>query len=126
MFAEARALTGDAHRRHLSALGELEGRLSATEFEKCVAYVRAIADLVDLTERKNTDLHRCGQALFADTARREAVARLFDPALQNRIERAEGEERRRIVEMVVSLTHGRRIGRAGLGGLRGAEGGGGL
>jgi phosphohistidine swiveling domain-containing protein len=96
-----RVLAGNAYRQHLSALQSLKAQLSNQDFERVKFYISTLADLVDLTERKNTDLYRCGKALFGSPIHQEAIAGLFD------ISNADGHDytsetgRRRIVEIVL-------------------------
>lgn len=68
--AQARA-EGARARERLATL------LPPADRELAWRYLAALADLVDLTERKNTDLHRCARALFANSAREAAVAALL-------------------------------------------------
>lgn len=75
--AAARSLNEDARARRLDSLETLRRELSESDHRRAVSYVAALSDLVDLTERKNTDLHRCGSALFGDDARRANVLGLL-------------------------------------------------
>ena len=65
--SQARA-EGARARERLAAL------LPPADRELAWRYLAALADLVDLTERKNTDLHRCARALFASGEREAAAA----------------------------------------------------
>ena len=73
---KARVLVKNAHEQHLLALQSLKEQLSEKDFQCVTFYISTLADLVDLTERKNTDLHSCGKALFGTKNHREAVAKL--------------------------------------------------
>ena len=75
--AAARTLTDEAHRRREGALRRLAEALGEPSFARAMRYVDTLDDLVDLTERKNSDLHRCGRALFGDERMREAIAQLI-------------------------------------------------
>jgi hypothetical protein len=55
----------------------LESFLTGTDLAALRRYLASIADLVDLTERKNTDLHRCARLLFANAAFRADAAELL-------------------------------------------------
>jgi len=68
--ADRVAAAGLARRR-------LEALLPDADAPRLQWYLAALGDLVDLTERKNTDLHRCAQALFTDEERRREIARLL-------------------------------------------------
>lgn len=60
----ARPLREAARGRQERALAELERRLDAPGAARARRFVETLSDLVDLTERKNTDLDRCGRTLF--------------------------------------------------------------
>jgi hypothetical protein len=75
-LAVAEGLATDARSQHLAALKTLRDLLPDEHFSFIMWCLLALADLVDLTERKNTDLHRCGLPLFANAERREQLAQL--------------------------------------------------
>jgi phosphohistidine swiveling domain-containing protein len=76
-LATAAALAKLAPRRRETAQHGLARLLGETEAHRAAGYVLSLTDLVHLTERKNTDLHACGRALFASDANRGVVAALL-------------------------------------------------
>jgi phosphohistidine swiveling domain-containing protein len=76
-LAAAVALAGLARGRREAAHGDLVNRLGQDHARRAAEYVSALTDLVHLTERKNTDLHACGRALFGSDAKRAGVAALL-------------------------------------------------
>lgn len=63
-----------AERRRHAALDELARRLDRDAMDRVRRYLETLSILVQMAERKNTDLARCGHALFKTSARRQAVA----------------------------------------------------
>jgi hypothetical protein len=105
--AAARVLHRDAAARHGAALRQLRSRLTWPEFERAASYVACLADLVDLAERKNTDLHRCNAALFGHPDHRAAIAALCGIGDPDREDGTTGQARRRTVERFVELVQAR-------------------
>lgn len=64
LAGRAGPLLGDARERQRRALAALGRHLDPREARRARWFVETLADLMDLTERKNTDLHRAGHALF--------------------------------------------------------------
>jgi phosphohistidine swiveling domain-containing protein len=73
--AEPRARAGAADRRRDAALDQLERRVDGEDLGAMRRYLAALEALVELAERKNIDLVRCGRALFGTDENRRAVAR---------------------------------------------------
>jgi len=74
----ARALARVARARQRAARTALLARLGFEDGARARHYQATLAALVDLTERKNTDLHQRGAALFGGEGRRRAIATLLD------------------------------------------------
>ncbi|MCC6222296.1 MAG: hypothetical protein IT201_02255 [Thermoleophilia bacterium] len=76
-------------------------------------YLAALSDLVALSERKNTDLHRFGRRLFASSASEAAIAELLDlePGFaagdERALARAVGTLARRLAQNRISTIPGR-------------------
>lgn len=70
----ARELVRRASRHRVAAFAQLRDLLDDGDLERARTYVAALIDLLGLTERKNTDLHRRGLVLFHDAAHRAAIA----------------------------------------------------
>jgi phosphohistidine swiveling domain-containing protein len=104
--AAAGALRRDAGDRHRSALLRLRSWLSPADLGRAASYVACLADLVDLAERKNTDLHRCGAVLFGHPDRRAAIATLCGMSGLGRADSTTADARRRMVEEVLELVEG--------------------
>jgi hypothetical protein len=94
-------MTKNAHLKHVAVLQDLRARLNANDFRRMLFYISTLADLVDLTERKNTDLHRCGNALFATNTQREHTNRLLGISETNSVEYRSDEDRRKLVEAIL-------------------------
>ncbi|MGH2600145.1 MAG: PEP-utilizing enzyme [Dehalococcoidia bacterium] len=69
--------TDVAFRRREAAVDGLRRVLNGRDLARAIAHLDALGDLVDLTERKNTDLAGCARALFGSAANRHAIARLL-------------------------------------------------
>lgn len=61
-------------RRRRAALDQLTQWVSRADASRIRRYLAALGVLVDVAERKNADLVRCGRALFAGEASRRAIA----------------------------------------------------
>jgi phosphohistidine swiveling domain-containing protein len=98
---------GDAFRRREAAVDGLRRGLSSGDFAGATAYLDALGDLVDLTERKHTDLAGRARGLFGSTANRRVIAALLglssggDAAVQTEA------AHRALVEGVLSGLHTR-------------------
>lgn len=99
--AMARALTSDARHRYLAVMQDLERLLNGQDFRRAMAYISMLADLVDLTERKNTDLYRCGAALFDSDIDQDIIARLCGISPQNRVDYRSEKGCQRLVKIVL-------------------------
>lgn len=67
----------DANRLKDNTLEKLRLLLDEESFNRVVSYIFTLASCVDLTERKNTDLYKCGKSLFAKASTLTAMNRLF-------------------------------------------------
>jgi phosphohistidine swiveling domain-containing protein len=67
----------DANSLKANTLEKLRLLLDEESFDRVLCYISMIASLVDLTERKNTDLYKCGKSLFAKTSILTAINDLF-------------------------------------------------
>jgi phosphohistidine swiveling domain-containing protein len=95
-------LTNDAQRQYGAALQYLKGQLSEQDLQRVLSYVSTLADLVDLTERKNTELYRCGRALFGTSGHQEAIAALCGIDAADRSDFGSEEGRRWLIERVLN------------------------
>lgn len=64
-----RIMAGDARQQRKGAIDELRQVLAPNDFDRAQLYINALTELVAITERKNTDLHRCEELLFCDADR---------------------------------------------------------
>jgi phosphohistidine swiveling domain-containing protein len=76
--AEIARLRALAAVRRDSADRQLRSLLRPDDARRALAFVADIGALAAMTEGKNTQLHRCGAALFAGAERQRAVAWLLD------------------------------------------------
>jgi len=97
----AQDLRTNARHHYLAVLQHLKAQLSDQDFQQAMSYLATIADLVDLTERKNTDLYQCGRALFGSNIHRAAITRLCGISDASMIDDSWEEGRRRLVEIVL-------------------------
>jgi pyruvate,water dikinase len=94
--------TSGAQGQYVAAVQDLRRQLGPGEFQRVARYLSALDDLVDLTERKNTDLHRRANVLFGDLRRRDAVAWLLGVGDAGGPADESAEARRRLIETVVA------------------------
>jgi hypothetical protein len=95
-------LASNARLHQQAIIRELHNQLNEHDFHRAVSYVATLSDLVDLTERKNTDLYHCGQALFGSTRNREAIEQLWDiTALEGADCQHSTQGHRRLVELLL-------------------------
>ena len=73
----ARARAGQAPGRQRAALQALGGTLTPSEADRMHGSVATLGHLVDLTERKNSTLYRCGAQLFHAPRTQAALQRLL-------------------------------------------------
>jgi hypothetical protein len=99
--AKVQTLTSGACRQHSSVLQALQSQLSDQDFQRVVCYLSTLSDLVDLTERKNTDLYRCGTVLFGDTISSKALTRLVGISDADRNNCKTEEACRKLIESVL-------------------------
>jgi len=96
-------LASKARLHHGAVIRELQNQLNEQDFQRVVSYMATLADLVDLTERKNTDLYHYGQALFGSTLNREAIEELLDiNALGGTDYQRSAPGQRRVVEIILA------------------------
>ena len=67
----------DAGKIKENTLENLRLLLDEESFSCVVSYISILANLVDLTERKNTDLYKCGKNLFAKASTLSVINSLF-------------------------------------------------
>ena len=76
--SSAKSLIQNAKYRCSTATEELRLLLIEQDFDRVLFYISTIASLVDLTERKNTDLYNCGRNLFGKADSLLAISSFFD------------------------------------------------
>ncbi|HEY7492994.1 MAG TPA: PEP-utilizing enzyme [Candidatus Tectomicrobia bacterium] len=111
-------LASNARLHQRAIIRELHNQLNEHDFHRAVSYIATLADLVDLTERKNTDLYHCGKALFGSTRNREAIGQLWDiTALEGTDSQRSIPGHRRLVEILLARLHAWGALTPGLGGV---------
>jgi len=94
--------TGDAFRRRETAVDGLRRGLSDRDFAHATVYLDALGGLVDLTERKNTDLAGCARALFGSAANHRAIAALLGLGGDGDVDVRTDAAQRGVVELVLA------------------------
>lgn len=95
-------LVQDAKHRCSTAIKELRLLLDEQDFDRVLFYISTIASLVDLTERKNTDLYQCERRLFGKAANLLAISNFFDiETLTDKSGFDLKEDRKKLVQQVL-------------------------